>query len=157
VGQLGYWSPSRALAVVYAVDGEGSIPGPGLIPLGTVDAGLETIADGGDSFQLRIEQIDWTLKAPRMAQGQDPSGTQKSLGGFAPALVRLAATADANDDADAAYRQKYAASPYLSPMIGSQARAATVQISPRADWPRNDTQPFVCVIVDHNKHDFYPS
>jgi hypothetical protein len=50
VGQLGYWSPSRALAVVYAVDGEGSIPGPGLILLGTVDAGLETIADGGDSF-----------------------------------------------------------------------------------------------------------
>ena len=30
VGQLGYWSPSRALAVVYAVDGEGSIPSPGL-------------------------------------------------------------------------------------------------------------------------------
>jgi hypothetical protein len=46
------------LAVVYAVDGEGSIPSPGLIPLGTVDAGLETIADGGDSFQLRIEHID---------------------------------------------------------------------------------------------------
>ena len=58
VGQLGYWSPGRALAVVYAVDGEGSIPGPGLIPLGTVDAGLEAIAEGGDSFQLRIEQID---------------------------------------------------------------------------------------------------
>jgi hypothetical protein len=58
VGQLGYWSPGRALAVVYAVDGEGSIPSPGLIPLGTVDARLETIADGGDSFQLRIEQID---------------------------------------------------------------------------------------------------
>ena len=58
VGQLGYWSPGRALAVVYAVGGQRSIPSPGLIPLGTVDAGLEAIAEGGDSFQLRIEQID---------------------------------------------------------------------------------------------------
>jgi hypothetical protein len=40
---------------------------------------------------------------------------------------------DLNDVLDAAYRRKYAADPYLSHMIGSSARAATVQISPRAD------------------------
>lgn len=57
VGQIGYWSPGRALAVVYAVDGDGTIPRPGLIPLGVVDAGLNVIADAGDAFQLRIEQL----------------------------------------------------------------------------------------------------
>ena len=58
VGQLGYWSPGRDLAIVYAVEGKGSIPSPGLIPLGTVDSGLDAIAEAGDSFQLRIEQLD---------------------------------------------------------------------------------------------------
>ena len=32
---------------------------------------------------------------------------------------------------DAAYRAKYAGSPYLPPMIGDRARAATVKIKPR--------------------------
>src|ERR1700686_5917456 len=32
---------------------------------------------------------------------------------------------------DSAYRTKYAGSPYLDPMIGSRARAATVKIKPR--------------------------
>lgn len=36
-----------------------------------------------------------------------------------------------NDLIDDAYRAKYHASPYLSPMIGVRARAATVQIMPR--------------------------
>jgi hypothetical protein len=57
VGQLGYWTPGEDLAIVYAVKGSGSIPSPGLIPLGTVDAGLETIAEAGDAFQLRIERV----------------------------------------------------------------------------------------------------
>ena len=38
-----------------------------------------------------------------------------------------------NDLVDAAYRRKYAGDPYLNHMIGSTARAATVQINPRAD------------------------
>lgn len=33
-----------------------------------------------------------------------------------------------NDRIDDAYRAKYAASPYLAPMIGARARAATVRI-----------------------------
>jgi hypothetical protein len=36
-----------------------------------------------------------------------------------------------NDRIDAAYRAKYSSSPYLKPMIGDRARAATVRISPQ--------------------------
>lgn len=38
---------------------------------------------------------------------------------------------EVNDRVDAAYRTKYAAGPYLKPMIGERARAATVRILPR--------------------------
>lgn len=37
-----------------------------------------------------------------------------------------------NDRIDDAYRTKYKGSPYLNPMIGARARAATVRITPRA-------------------------
>jgi hypothetical protein len=36
-----------------------------------------------------------------------------------------------NDSIDDAYRSKYSKSPYLKPMIGAQARAATVKLIPR--------------------------
>lgn len=36
-----------------------------------------------------------------------------------------------NDSIDAAYRSKYASSPYLKPMISAQARDATVRVTPR--------------------------
>jgi hypothetical protein len=36
-----------------------------------------------------------------------------------------------NDRIDEAYRAKYRGSPYLAPMIGERARAATVKITPR--------------------------
>ena len=35
-----------------------------------------------------------------------------------------------NDAVDAAYRQKYATSPYLAPMVGDRARSATVRVTP---------------------------
>lgn len=38
-----------------------------------------------------------------------------------------------NDLIDDAYRAKYQSSPYLSPMIGKQARAATVKITPKGN------------------------
>jgi hypothetical protein len=41
---------------------------------------------------------------------------------------------------DDAYRAKYSGSPYLAPMIGARARAATVKLSPRdplAEEPRS--------------------
>jgi len=37
------------------------------------------------------------------------------------------------DRIDEAYRAKYKGSPYLSPMVGAQARAATVKVTPRED------------------------
>jgi hypothetical protein len=36
-----------------------------------------------------------------------------------------------NDRIDDAYRRKYGKSPYLAPMIGEHARAATIQITPK--------------------------
>jgi hypothetical protein len=36
-----------------------------------------------------------------------------------------------NDRIDEAYRSKYRSSPYLNPMIGPRARAATVRLMPR--------------------------
>ena len=36
---------------------------------------------------------------------------------------------------DAAYREKYRNSPYLSPMISTRARAATVKVTPRKTNP----------------------
>ena len=36
-----------------------------------------------------------------------------------------------NDRIDNAYRAKYQRSPYLGPMIGARARAATVKVAPR--------------------------
>jgi len=36
-----------------------------------------------------------------------------------------------NDRIDDAYRAKYPGSPYLSPMVGSRARSATVKVMPR--------------------------
>jgi hypothetical protein len=36
-----------------------------------------------------------------------------------------------NDRIDEAYREKYASSPYLGPMIGAKARGATVKLVPR--------------------------
>jgi hypothetical protein len=41
------------------------------------------------------------------------------------------AEATMNDQIDDVYRTKYKGSPYLQPMIGSRARAATVKITPR--------------------------
>ena len=38
-----------------------------------------------------------------------------------------------NDAIDDAYRKKYTSSQYLSPMIGANARSATVRISPRPE------------------------
>jgi hypothetical protein len=38
---------------------------------------------------------------------------------------------DVNAQIDEAYKKKYNGSPYLSPMIGSRAKAATVKIVPK--------------------------
>jgi hypothetical protein len=57
VGQLAYWPPDHNIFVVYAGDGL-PVPGPGLIPLGTVDTGLDVIAGAGNNFELTITALD---------------------------------------------------------------------------------------------------
>jgi hypothetical protein len=41
-----------------------------------------------------------------------------------------------HDRIDDAYRAKYTGSPYLAPMVGARARAATVRITPRQEHAR---------------------
>jgi len=57
VGQLAYWPPDHNIFVVYAGDGL-PVPGPGLIPLGTVDTGLDVIGGAGNDFELTITALD---------------------------------------------------------------------------------------------------
>ena len=57
VGQIGYWPPDHNVFVVY--DGDGlTVPSPGLVLLGTVEAGLDVIAGAGDDFDLTITALD---------------------------------------------------------------------------------------------------
>ncbi|MGH2862106.1 MAG: cyclophilin-like fold protein [Solirubrobacteraceae bacterium] len=54
IGQLAYWPPEHEIAIFYAEAGP-SIPSPGIIPLGTIDAGLDTITGASDEFAMTIE------------------------------------------------------------------------------------------------------
>ena len=58
VGQIYYSAPSSTFAVFYA-DLNQTIPGQGLVPLGTVDTGIEWIADAGNRFTVRIDLADY--------------------------------------------------------------------------------------------------
>ncbi len=51
--------------------------------------------------------------------------------GLTKEVVLESADGSLNDRIDEAYRAKYRSSPYLGPMIGAQARGATVKIVPR--------------------------
>jgi hypothetical protein len=51
--------------------------------------------------------------------------------GMTKDVVFEAVTGPLNDRIDAAYRAKYAMSPYLAPMISARARSATVRVAPR--------------------------
>ena len=53
VGQIAYWPPNDDIFIVYEGDGM-RVPSPGLIPLGTVDNGLDVIAAAGDDFDMTI-------------------------------------------------------------------------------------------------------
>ena len=53
VGDIAYWSPNHQLAVYYKQDGE-SIPSPGIIPIGKMDAGTEAFNISG-SVKVTIE------------------------------------------------------------------------------------------------------
>jgi hypothetical protein len=57
VGQIFYSAPSSTFAVFYTDLGQ-SIPDPGLIRLGTVEAGTDQIAHAGNRFTVRIHLAD---------------------------------------------------------------------------------------------------
>lgn len=46
VGQIAYWSPKNDVAIFYRHDGQ-TVPSPGLIILGEVDAGVEALGVSG--------------------------------------------------------------------------------------------------------------
>jgi hypothetical protein len=54
-GDLSYWSPSGRVSVVYDALGR-PVPPPGLVRLGTVDTGLQTIARTGNDFTMTIRR-----------------------------------------------------------------------------------------------------
>lgn len=64
-------------------------------------------------------------------------GGRITAAGLTREVTFEAATGDINRRIDEAYRAKYKRSPYLDPMIGEQARSATVRIVPvRAEAQR---------------------
>jgi hypothetical protein len=55
-GDLGYWRPRNTFVIFYRQDGL-TIPGPGIVLLGKVDAGVE-IFDVPGTVQVAVESID---------------------------------------------------------------------------------------------------
>jgi hypothetical protein len=55
VGEIAYWSPGPDVAIYYRQDGE-RIPAPGIIVIGKVDSGVETLNVNG-SVKVTIELI----------------------------------------------------------------------------------------------------
>ena len=53
VGDIAYWSPAHDVAIYYRQDGE-SIPSPGIIPIGKIDAGTDAFNVPG-SVKVTIE------------------------------------------------------------------------------------------------------
>ena len=53
-GELSYWSPSSQVAIVHSDLGQ-RVPGPGLVRLGVVDAGLAGLAAAGNAVTVRID------------------------------------------------------------------------------------------------------
>jgi hypothetical protein len=82
-----------------------------------VDDGLYVRGYNGQQsrwYQAAIRQTAGRIRAARMTKDVT----------FEPVAGPL------NDRIDEAYRSKYAGSPYLEPMIGARARAATVRVLP---------------------------
>jgi len=67
----------------------------------------------------------WYQAAIRQKAGRITSAGMTKEVRFEPA------TGTIDERIDEAYRQKYAKSPYLAPMIGERARSATIRITPK--------------------------
>jgi hypothetical protein len=59
VGEIYYSATSRTFAIFYDDLGQ-SIPDPGLIRLGSVDTGMDHIAEAGNRFTIRIVLANYT-------------------------------------------------------------------------------------------------
>ena len=59
VGEMYYSAPSNTFAIVYDDLGQ-SIPDPGLVRLGSVDTGMDLIAEAGNRFTVRIDLANYT-------------------------------------------------------------------------------------------------
>ncbi|MFJ6324653.1 MULTISPECIES: DUF2255 family protein [unclassified Rhizobium] len=67
----------------------------------------------------------WYQAAIRQKAGRITSAGMTKEVRFEPATGAI------DERIDEAYRQKYAKSPYLAPMIGERARSATIRITPK--------------------------
>jgi hypothetical protein len=82
----------------------------------------------GDALYVRAyngRDSRWYRAAARQKAGRITAAGMTKEVTFEPVEGPL------NDRIDDAYREKYHDSPYLSPMIGPRARAATVKVMPR--------------------------
>ncbi|MBV9567133.1 MAG: DUF2255 family protein [Hyphomicrobiales bacterium] len=73
----------------------------------------------------------WYQAAKRQKAGRITAAGMTREVAFEPAVGPI------NDRIDEAYRRKYHGSPYLPPMIGPDARAATIKVMPRETAARS--------------------
>jgi hypothetical protein len=59
VGDIYDWPDSATIAIFYDDLGQ-SVPPPGMVRLGTVDGGVDTIADAGNQITLRMDLANGT-------------------------------------------------------------------------------------------------
>ncbi len=59
VGEMYYWPDSATIAIFYDDLGQ-SVPPPGMVRLGTVDGGVDMIADAGNRVRVRMDLADGT-------------------------------------------------------------------------------------------------
>lgn len=82
----------------------------------------------GDKLYVRAyngQSSRWYKAAMRQKEGRITAAGMTKDVAFQPGNIK------AQDAVDAAYRTKYSNSPYLKPMVESQAQSATVLVSPR--------------------------
>src|SRR5262249_344303 len=108
---------------------DGVTPGtPTWIWSGAVDGDLYVRGYNGQSSR-------WYQAARRQKAGQITAvGTTRDVL-FEPVEGQI------NDRVDDAYRATYRGSPYLAPMIGDRARAATIKIMPREGRAHRGARP----------------
>jgi hypothetical protein len=96
------------------------------VTLGTPTWIWSVVVDG----ELYVRAYNGTASRCYQAASKQKAG-QITTAGKTTDVTFEQVDGEVNNRIDAAYRTKYASSPYLKPMIGDRARAATVRISPR--------------------------